>query len=114
MRELAKRTGFNENYVSLDVAVLSSEMTVAIFGGDSDPSLRVARVPCRSSLAAFEDRVQTTREPRSAGSSPKKAAEAMPRIEVKQSTCRFRETELPGGCSTRVRNLKPLEPSEHK
>jgi site-specific DNA recombinase len=35
MRELPKRTGFNENYVSriLDLAVLSPEMTEAIFGG---------------------------------------------------------------------------------
>lgn len=46
MRELAKRTGFNENYVSriLDLAVLSPDMTDAIFRGDHDPSLTVARL----------------------------------------------------------------------
>jgi hypothetical protein len=46
MRELAKRIGFNENYVSriMDLAVLSPEMTEAIFGGDHDPSLTVAQL----------------------------------------------------------------------
>jgi hypothetical protein len=44
MREPAKRTGFNENDVSLDLAVLSPEMTEAIFGGDHDPSLTVAQL----------------------------------------------------------------------
>jgi hypothetical protein len=42
--ELAKRTGFNENYVSriLDLAMFSPEMTEAIFGAHLDPSLTVA------------------------------------------------------------------------
>jgi hypothetical protein len=46
MRGLAKRTGFNENYVSriLDLAVLSPENTEAIFRGDHDPSLTVAQL----------------------------------------------------------------------
>jgi site-specific DNA recombinase len=46
MRGLAKRTGFNENYVSriLDLAVLSPDITEAIFRGDHDPSLTVAQL----------------------------------------------------------------------
>jgi DNA invertase Pin-like site-specific DNA recombinase len=46
MRGLAKRTGFNENHVSriLDLAVLSPEITAAIFRGDHDPSLTVAQL----------------------------------------------------------------------
>jgi site-specific DNA recombinase len=46
MRGLARRTGFNENYVSriLDLAVLSPEITEAIFRGDHDPSLTVAQL----------------------------------------------------------------------
>ena len=46
MRELAKRRCFNENYVSriLDLAVLSSCMTEAIFRGDHDPSLTAAQL----------------------------------------------------------------------
>jgi DNA invertase Pin-like site-specific DNA recombinase len=46
MRGLAKRTGFNENYVSriLDLAVLSPEITEAILRGDHDPSLTVAQL----------------------------------------------------------------------
>jgi len=46
MRGLAKRTGFNENYVSriVDLAVLSPEITEAIFRGDHDPSLTVAQL----------------------------------------------------------------------
>jgi site-specific DNA recombinase len=46
MRGLAKRTGFNENYVSriLDLAVLSPEITEAIFRGDHAPSLTVAQL----------------------------------------------------------------------
>jgi hypothetical protein len=46
MRELAKRRCFNENYVSriLDLAVLSSCMTEAIFRDDHDPSLTAAQL----------------------------------------------------------------------
>jgi hypothetical protein len=45
MRELAKRTGFNENYTSqiVDLAVLLPKMTEAISGGNHDPSLTVAQ-----------------------------------------------------------------------
>jgi len=46
MRSLARRTGFNENYVSriLDLAVLSPEITEAILRGDHDPALTVAQL----------------------------------------------------------------------
>jgi hypothetical protein len=46
MRQLAKRTVFNEDYVSriLDLAVFSPEMTKAIFGAHHDPSLTVAQL----------------------------------------------------------------------
>jgi hypothetical protein len=44
MRELAKRNVFNENDVSLDLAVLSPKMTEAIFGADHDTSLTVAKL----------------------------------------------------------------------
>jgi hypothetical protein len=46
MRGLAKRTGFNENYVSriLDLAVLSPDITEAIFRGNHAPSLTVAHL----------------------------------------------------------------------
>jgi hypothetical protein len=46
MLELAKPTGFNENYVSriLELAVLSPEMTETIFGALHDPSLTVAQL----------------------------------------------------------------------
>jgi hypothetical protein len=45
-RELGKRTGFNENYVSriLDLAVLSLEITDATFRGDHEASLTVAQL----------------------------------------------------------------------
>ena len=41
-----QRTGFNENYVSriLHLAVLSPEMTEAVFGGDHEPSLTVTQL----------------------------------------------------------------------
>jgi hypothetical protein len=52
MRELAKRTGFNENYVSriLDLAVLSPDITEAIFRGDHDSSLTVAQLTANIAL----------------------------------------------------------------
>ena len=64
MRGLAKRTGFNENYVSriLDLAVLSPEITEAIFRGDHDPSLTLMQLTttlevdwCRQSLPRIGD-----------------------------------------------------------
>jgi hypothetical protein len=40
-RELA---GFNQSYVSLSLAVLSPEMTEAVFAADHDSSLTVAQL----------------------------------------------------------------------
>ena len=53
-RVRAKRTGFNENYIPriLDLAVLSPEMTEAIFGGDHDPLLTVAQLIARDRVDA--------------------------------------------------------------
>ena len=46
MRQLAKRTGLHRKYVSrlLNLAVLSPEITEAIFRGDHHPSLTVEQL----------------------------------------------------------------------
>jgi hypothetical protein len=69
MRQLAKRAGLHWKYVSrlLDLAMLSPEMTEALYRGDHDPSLTVAQLTANLEVDWVRQKLPQIREPEVAG-----------------------------------------------